>query len=272
MKKWFVATVACSLGIAPNDEALGLIHADEGTGKSFFFDFIVPDCLKNLIADPKEDGKFNLEESFATNFLVYFDEMHGITRRNTDEFKKVLSAKEIDVYLPRESYPIRRKRIGSACFTSNKTPELGGFLTNSMGYRRWIILELEHINMDYSKKVNVDQLWAEAYLLMQQDYNYLWTLIEWKEFREYNNRYLFQSPSMNYVKMHLDYPKNGEGKWMQPREILSHMVLNKMVRREDIQKVNDVKIGEALKNLSFQQKKVRKADGSKWRYYVNFIS
>ncbi|HCY41848.1 MAG TPA: hypothetical protein DHV48_10910 [Prolixibacteraceae bacterium] len=42
MKKWFVATTACVLGLQPNDVAMGLIHAEEGIGKSYFFNFIVP--------------------------------------------------------------------------------------------------------------------------------------------------------------------------------------------------------------------------------------
>ena len=224
------------------------------------------------MADPKEDRKFNLEASFATNFLVYFDELHGINKRNTEEFKKVMSAREIDVFLPREPYPVRRKRIASACFSSNKSPEMGGFLTNAMGTRRWLILELERINQDYSKKVDVDQLWAEALLLMEQDYDYQWNKVEWKEFNEFNARFFEETPSMRYVKSHLDYPKNGEGQWMQPKEILNHFIQHKIVRKDDIQKVNAVKIGEALTTLSFELKSKRKSDGSKKRYYVNFIN
>jgi len=171
MKKWFVATAACAMGLHPNDVAMGLIHAEEGIGKSFFFNFIVPKPLHNMIADPSDNGKFNLQESFARYFLVYFDELYGINRKNEDEFKKVLSADEIDVYLPRESQPFRKKRIASACFTSNRTPEKGGFLTPNMSYRRWLILELETINRDYSIKVDVDQIWAEAVLLIKQDFS-----------------------------------------------------------------------------------------------------
>lgn len=271
MKKWFVATVACALEIHPNDVALGLVHAEEGIGKSYFFHFIIPEPLRTLVADPKEDGKFNLEESFALNFLIYFDELHGIHRRNTDEFKKVMSAREIDVYLPREPYPIRRKRIGSACFSSNKTPEKGGFLTSAMGYRRWLVLELESINQDYSKKVDVDQLWAEALLLIDQDYDYRWSQTEWEEFKEHNSIYLEETTSMKYIKMHFDFPVNGDGQWLQPKEILNLLVSTRKLRREDMQKVSDVKLGEALTALNFRKQKIRKADGPRNCYYVKVL-
>jgi predicted P-loop ATPase len=273
MKKWFVATAACALGIWHNDVAMGLIHSREGIGKSFFFtEFIVPEQLRNLVADPKEDGKFNLEESFARCFLVYFDELFGINRRNEEEFKKVMRANQIDVYLPRESQPTRMKRIGSACFTSNKTPELGGFLTSGMGYSRWLILEIEKINKEYSKKVDVDQIWAEALLLIDQDFDYKWCETDWDEFEEHNRRYLKETTSMKYIKMYFDFPINGEGQWLQPKEILSLLISTRKLRREDQHLVSVEKLGEALNALNFEKQKIRKHDGPRSCYYVKAIN
>lgn len=272
MKKWFVATAACAMGIHRNDVAMGLVHSKEGIGKSYFFtEFIVPDQLRNLVADPKEDGKFNLEESFARCFIVYFDELFGLNSRNEEEFKKVMRASEIDVYLPRETQPIRRPRIGSACFTSNKIPEKGGFLTSGMGYSRWLILELDKINQEYSKKVDVDQIWAEALLLIDQDFDYTWSTTDWDEFEEHNQRYLKETTSMKYIKMYFDFPENGEGEWLQPKEILNMLISSKKLRREDQHKVSDVKLGEALCALNFDKRSVWKPGGARNCYYVKLV-
>ncbi len=271
MKKWFVATAACALGLHPNDVAMGLVHAEEGIGKSFFFNFIIPKPLSNMIADPSENGKFNLQESFARFFLVYFDELYGINRRNEDEFKKALSSSEIDVYIPREPQPLRKKRIGSACFTSNRTPEKGGFLTPNMSYRRWLILELETINRDYSIKVDIDQIWAEAVLLISQDFNYKWDSVDWTEFKEHNQRYLKETPSAQYIKTYFDIPVNGDGTWMQPKEIFQYLNVNKKIRREDLHKISEEKIGEALTQLNFEKKNVRKPEGVRNCYYVQML-
>ncbi len=272
MKKWFVATVACALGLYPNDVAMGLIHAEEGIGKSFFFNFIIPKPLLTMIADPSDNAKFNLQEAFARYFLVYFDELYGINRKNEDEFKKALSASEIDIYLPREPQPFRRKRIGSACFTSNRTPEKGGFLTPNMSYRRWLILELDSINRDYSIKVDVDQIWAEALLLVSQDFNYKWDSVDWNEFKEHNQRYLKETTSTQYVKTHFDIPVNGEGVWLQPKEIYQFFITNKKIRREDHHKISEEKIGEALTQLNYEKKVVRKPEGPRYCYHVKYIS
>jgi predicted P-loop ATPase len=271
MKKWFVATVACALGLHPNDVAMGLIHADEGIGKSFFFKFILPKPLYNMMADPSDNGKFNLHESFARYFLVYFDELYGLSRRNEEEFKKALTSPEIDVYLPRETQPFRKRRIGSACFSSNKTPERGGFLTPNMSFRRWLILELDSINQDYAIKVDVDQIWAEALLLVSQDFKYKWCLDDWNEFKEHNQRYLKETSSMQYIKTYFDIPVNGDGSWMQPKEIFQFLNVNKKIRREDVHKISEEKIGEALTQLNFEKKNVRKPEGVRNCYYVQTL-
>lgn len=271
MKKWFVATVACALGLRPNDVAMGLVHSDEGIGKSFFFKFILPKPLYNMMADPSDNGKFNLHESFARYFLVYFDELYGLTRRNEEEFKKALTSHEIDVYLPRETQPFRKRRIGSACFSSNKTPERGGFLTPNMSFRRWLILELESINLEFATKVDVDQIWAEALLLISQDFKYEWCMTDWNEFKEHNQRYLKETSSMQYIKTYFDIPANGDGSWMQPKEILNFLNANKKILREDLHKISEEKIGEALTQLNFEKRSIRKPEGARSCYYVQIL-
>jgi len=65
-----------------------------------------------------------------------------------------------------------------------------------MTYRRWLILELQSINRDYSIKVDVDQIWAEAVLHIKQDFNYKWDTVDWNEFKEHNAMYLKQAKSL----------------------------------------------------------------------------
>jgi predicted P-loop ATPase len=140
-----------------------------------------------------------------------------------------------------------------------------------MSYRRWLILELDSINRDYSIKVDVDQIWAEAVLLVSQDFNYKWDSVDWNEFKEHNQRYLKETPSMQYIKTYFDIPSNGEGSWMQPKEILNFLNANKKIRREDQHKISEVEIGMALTNLNFEKKHVRRSDGVRSCYYVNIL-
>ena len=77
---------------------------------------------------------------------------------------------------------------------------------------------------------------------------------------------------MQYIKTYFDIPVNGEGSWMQPKEIIKWLNTNRKIRREDQHKVSEEKIGEALTNLLFEKKNVRKPEGVRNCYYVKYLS
>lgn len=271
-KKWIVATAACAIGKRPNDVSLGLVHQEEGIGKTFFFEFITPRSLKSYFCKPKDDvKKFDMETAFAQNFLICLDELIGINRRSNEVFKKVMSEHTVFVQLPRDPFPKEMERIASSCFTTNKTPEMGGFLLSGMGYRRWLIIEIENINQEYSKKIDVDQLWAESIALLDQDFEYAWNLTDWEEFKQINERYKIETPSAKYLKMYFSKPINGEGEWMQPQEILQYLMSNKLIRSDDKGNINNENIGRSLTQLGYNKKKVRKGTESVWAYQVEKI-
>lgn len=272
-KKWLVAAVACALGLRPNDVALGLIHDEEGIGKTYFFEFLtmpIKDYLFKTKEDPK--NKFDMETLFAQNFLILFDEMVGLSKRTEAQtFKKVMSDKEVLVYLPRDPYPKQMPRIASAAFTSNFTPEKGGFIGAGMSYRRLLTFELESINQEYSRKVDVDQLWAEVMALLEQDFDYAWNLTDWGEFKQVNERYKIETASTKYVKMYFHKPINGSGDWLQPQEILQHLLANKLIRSDDKGNINNENIGRSLTQLGYNKKKIRKGSESVWAYQVEKV-
>lgn len=272
LKKWLAATVACVMGKRPNDVFLGLVHEDEGIGKTFFFEFLVPQALKTYMTIPKDDpAKFDLETAFAQNLFVCFDELVGVNRRSNEVLKKVASESRIQVYLPREPFPKDMPRIGSGCFTSNKTPEMGGFITQGMGYRRWLVIELEAINQEYSRKVDVDQVWAEAVALLSEDFDYVWNQDDWNEFRVVNERYRVETSATKYVRMYFNRPLNGEGKWMQPQEVLGILVDKKLIRSEDRGNLSNESIGRSLTQLGYDRKKVRRGNDSVFAYYLTHL-
>lgn len=267
LKKWLVAVVACALGKRANDVALGLVHHDEGIGKTFFFKFLMPEVLKYYLVITKDDpNKFDMETAFVQNMVVLFEELVGLNKRNNEVFKKVMSEDEIQITLPRDPFPQNMPRIGSGCFTTNQTPDKGGFLTQGMSYRRMLIIELESINQEYSKKVDVDQIWAEALTLMEQDYNYTWDMEDWNEFKVVNERYRVETSGTKYIRMYFRKPGDEEGEWMQAQQVLQFLVDKKLIRSEDRGSLSNEAIGRALTQLGYERKKVRVGKDSVYAY------
>lgn len=272
VRKWLVATVACALGKHPNEVALGFIQREEGVGKTFLTSFLVPDPLKEYyIKSQTREKNFIIEDAFAKNLIVNFDELVGLTNRTADEFKKVMSDRFVVVKHYRDPFPMSAPRIASAMFTQNHNEEMGGFLTPSMGTRRFACIELDGIDQSYSTKVDLEQLWAEAVMLMDQEaFDYKFMMEDFQEFKIYNDRYREQTTALRMIETYYLKPTTEEeGEYLQPQQILQDMVKSKLIPAGDRPNVTSQKIGEALRQLKFERKSIRLPGiGTRYAYHV----
>ncbi len=269
MKKWMVASIACSLGVKENDAMLGFIHPKEGIGKTRILKFLVPKPLRAYyIQSSKEDRYFDITAAFTQNFIVNFEEFNGITKNNAEQVKQTLSSTEF-VMSKRDTNTV--PRIGNGAFTTNKNKEMGGFLHPSMGYRRWACIELESINWKkYIAEVDNHQMWAEAMVLFKNaDYDYIWNENDFIEFKNYNSRYMIDTQANKLIKEYYRIPEEGEeSKHMQPIEIIQELRRTRRLNSGMVN-VSDVTIGMALSSMGFEHK-MKKVDG-KPRYGYQVI-
>jgi len=274
IKKWFVASVACSMRKWPNDVTLVFIMENEGTGKTYLSNFICPEELRNMFKVSSKDKKvFQFSDAFANNFIVLFDEMVGLNNFSAENFKKTLSLKQIELKFRHEEIPQSIPRIGNAIGTSNnKTGSRKGFLTPSLGYRRFGCIHLDNINKIYSDKVNVNTIWAEALTLFEGGFDYTWNETDFEEFSEYNSRYLIETEAHAIIRAYIEKPTNGEGLWLQPKDIIEELHKRKAISRDNRTIITVEKIGEALSGMGFKKESRHIPDiGSRRTYNVKFL-
>lgn len=249
LRKWLVASVACVMGIHANDACLMVVNMDGGIGKSSLLEYLVPDVLKSYYSRSVKD--MNYPDMFTTNFVIQFDEMVGISKSTAEEFKNILSSKHINVS---KRFTTTKQRYASACGTSNKDAEHGGFLLPEMSLRRFAVNHIDHIDWEeYIKVVDVDQIWAEAVMLLSQNFKYVWDRHDYIEFEEYNSRFLVQTTSFKLVKEFYRIPEEGEeAQFKQPVDILRDL-RNARKINSSMNTVSDVNIGIALKQLGYSR-------------------
>ena len=275
MKKWLVASVACSLEIHQNEVALGLVQEEEGTGKTSICTWLVPEKLRMMfVKSDKEKNGFNMRKAFTENFIVLFDEFIGLTKFTAEMFKSTMSAKEIDVKDRNDPFPHRKSRIANALFThNNKTGHNKGFLFPALGTRRFAILHLENIDYDtIMSELDVDKIWAEAYLLLHGGFNYKFVPEDFKEFKEFNLRFMVETSAVQLIESNFSRPVNGsDGTWMTPEDIVIFFKEKRVAGRERLSELLPEKIGVALKQLGFYKKGKRINGIVKYPYNVKHL-
>ena len=270
LRKWLTATVACALGYRQNDVALGLVSAEAGIGKTTFFEELVPPILKEYYQCVlKGDTSFLPTRGFATRLLLNFDEMAAVTAANEDQFKQLLSSTEVNTRL-RGNYRVETvPRVASVCFTSNKTGSMGGFIrTVDKGMlRRLAVIEVDAID-DYRGDLDVDQLWAEAVLLLNNE-DYAWTQEEYKQFTSENLQYIETTNAMRLMKLYYRRPEgNDKPVFMTAGDIMMQLKEKRKIT-SSLQRIDEVSIGQALTALGYKRRVQRVADkGPRWGYDV----
>lgn len=278
MRKWFVAAAAQSLKIHPNDVALGFIQEKEGIGKTWLSKFLVPDDLKDyLTISEKDSKKFDLRTSFTNSFVVLFDECVGLNNRTAEDFKATLSADKCKIIDKRFSFPVTVDRVASAMFTTNNKTgyHQKGFLTPALGYRRFGCIALDVIDFDYSEKIDVNQIWAEALMLIDQNFDFKWTQDDFAEFNDYNQRFKIETAASLIIKQNYEVPTGDDNEsvceWLMPSEILKNLRNDKKINADAAREVTPEKIGETLNQLGFLRKSVKIEGHPRYRYHVKTI-
>lgn len=253
LRKWLIATAACALGIRQNDVALGLIGDKAGIGKTTFFEMLVPPCLKEYYQVAQKDERlFPLQNSFAQRFLLNFDEFAAICKHNEEQFKLYMSASEVEIRRPGSRYVEKVPRVASCCFTSNKNQRMGGFISKPDAglMRRLAVIEVDSID-DNRKRLDVDQLWAEAIMLLDGGFDPAWTQQEYRQFVEENKQYVVESNALRLIRINYRKPEEGEVcQFMSAMDVVLQLKEKRKISSAT-QQVNEVTVGQALTALGY---------------------
>lgn len=271
LRKWLVATAACAMGIHQNDVALGLVGEKAGIGKTTFFELLIPACLKEYYQVAQKDERlFSMPNSFTQRLLLNFDEFAAISKRNEEDFKLYMSASVIEIKRPGSRYAEKVPRVASCCFTSNKNQRMGGFISKPDAglLRRLAVIEVDAID-DYRKQLNVDQLWAEAMMMIDGGFDPVWSQKEYQEFVMENRQYVVESNALRLLRLYYKMPEaTGEGVFMTASMIVEELK-NKRKLSSQAQQVNEVTVGQALVTMGFKSVSKRTAEGKpRYGYYV----
>lgn len=149
-----------------NKHCFVFVGNKQNTGKSTLCRWFVPDKLKEYYTENISMDKDSLI-SLTDNFIINLDELSTFNRVEINSLKSILSKDKLKIRKPYErkatTFPRRCTFFGS----TNKSE----FLNDETGSVRWICFEIDNINWNYAKKINIDNIWRQAYTLYLSGYN-----------------------------------------------------------------------------------------------------
>jgi predicted P-loop ATPase len=254
-KKHLVRAVACALNPNYFNKQCLVFVGGQNNGKSSLIRFLVPPSLKEYYAENIGTDKDSMI-AICENFIVNLDELSTLQKSEVNALKSVFSKQSVKERRPYDDRATHMTRVASFFGSTNNET----FLNDETGSVRWLCFEIVRINFDYSKEINIDKVWAEAYQLYKEgnfEYNITLEEIAQNEYR--NEKYLIVTVEQEAISQlykpisYIEFDKNN----------LRHFAKTTTELMTEIQeatkqtRITMDRVTKALKILGFTKKKMR---------------
>ncbi|MBN1820239.1 MAG: hypothetical protein JW833_05965 [Prolixibacteraceae bacterium] len=253
-RKMFVRSIACSLEVDFNKQCFTLVGPGQNIGKSSLLRWICPIPLQDYYFENIGTSKDDLI-ALTENIIINIDELSTLSKYDINALKSVMSKWKIKVRLPYGERPELLQRRCNFVASTNRME----FLSDETGSVRWICFWITKINWDYSKKIDIDKVWAQAYHLFKEtDFNYQLTPFEIDENEQANKTFIIRSPEMELIqKFMIPATKEDYDTELEPHKIhfrTATEILTELNQKNlSNLKLNAVNVGKSLKMLGFNQ-------------------
>lgn len=171
-KKALVRCIACTLDYKENRIIIVLVQPDQNTGKTSYIRFLVPPELAAYYTETAMDGSKDSDIQLSENMFWNMEELAALHNNEINKLKATISksiVKQRNPYAPHAESNPRRVNFWAS---TNKSE----FLTDDQN-TRWLCFNVTAICHDYNnkvtgvKKVNIKNVWAQAYTLYKRGMN-----------------------------------------------------------------------------------------------------
>lgn len=193
LRRWMIGAVARAY--TGKQGFMLVLDGGQGLGKSQFAAWLCPldDFFIEGAINPDDKDS---QKRAATKWIWEVAELGSTTRRaDREALKFFLTQEKITVRKPYDRYDTEKPALAAFIGTLNSE---GGFLSDPTGSRRFVTANLTKIDWDYTK-LDVNNLWAEAYAAWQAGEPWQLTHQEQQQSADINKRYEVDDPLEGYL-------------------------------------------------------------------------
>jgi len=255
-KKWMVRTVKCALlGGYFNKQAFVLVHSGQNSGKSTFCRFLCPPSLSQFIAEDISNDK-DARVLLCKNFLINLDELAVLSKREINSLKSFFSKTQVNERLPYDRKNTILPRVASFIGSTNQD----SFLNDETGSVRWLCFNINSIDWDYKKNIDINAVWAQAYALSTDNaFNSEMTIEDIRINEERNKGFQIVSTEQEVISRYILRSDRFKGEFVTASDLMIYFAPLGI-------KLNSMLIGKALTSLGFE--KVKNNRTKAYGYYV----
>jgi predicted P-loop ATPase len=249
-KKWMVAFVACAIEEESTNHSVLILTGKQGSGKTTWLTNLVPSqlkeyCYSGKIKPDNKDSNILLSE----RILINMDEWASYTKNQVEAFKELITK---DTVSERRAYGyFTENYVRRASFVGSSNHK--DILIDVTGNRRFLVFE--SLDIDYLRKVNMDNVYSQALSLLKQGFKYFFDMEDIIKIEANNEQFKQTNIEEEYFEKYFRKPTANEIETiskMNASEIISYI----KVRANTQLSLNAISFGKLIKSKGFQTMKV----------------
>ena len=260
LTKCLVAVVANAMtAIGCQNHTCLVLTGGQGQYKTSWLELLCPPVLAKQYLFT---GKIHVESKDTQLLLSEYlfinidDQLRTLNKQDENSLKTLITQPSVKVRRPYARLIAELPRRASFMGSVNGAD----FLTDPTGSRRFLPFEVEAIDIQAAKKVDIEAVWREAFQLWQTGYQYWFDETELIVVHERNSQFQHDTPEYDLVAAHF---KPGEI-FLTLAQIKDHLQARGTMRN-----LRDKALGEALTRLGMVRKQQRFGkNGRVGGYYV----
>ena len=217
-RRWFVGMLACALQDDKVNHLVIILYSEQGKGKSTWIRRLLPpewkEYYRNGMVDP---GNKDHQILLSTHIIINMEEFEGVRVGDMAGLKRIITQESVT---ERKAYDIQAYNfVRHASFIASTNSRQ--CLQDIGGNRRFLPSSVT--SLDYRTPVNYEGIYAQAYALLQQGYQYWYEGGEIDELNRHNELHRMKDPVEEdlFVYFRKPEPEDMHVKWMPAAAILS---------------------------------------------------
>lgn len=221
-RKWFVSIIASILKPDTVNNTILVLIGKQGIYKTTFFKKLLPPNLIRYYYTKVNSGQMNKDDiiALAEYILICLEEIDNMRTSELNRFKAMVTLPSVNERAPFAHNRIYRPHLASLCGTGNNRQ----FLIDDTENRRWLPAFVNSIDNPFTTKIPYEGLYAQAYALFQNGFNYYFDNEEMAKLQLHNQD--FEEPNLEeeLICSYFRVPVSGEtGIFMSTADILERI-------------------------------------------------
>ena len=247
LKKWLVGMVASWVNPKVVNHEMLVLIGEQGSYKTTWFSHLLPPQLREYFYTKTNSGMVSKDDliTLSKYGLMCWEELDSMQPKELNKLKAAMTMPSINEREPYARYHENRPHLASFCGTGNNVQ----FLSDTTGTRRWLPFEVDSIESPLTSPFDYDAIYAQAYTLYQQGFQYWFSPDEIRRMARHNEAYEISQSANELIDENFRKPVGVEG-----GDYVSASAILRMSGGVTMRELSAAEIGRALTAMGFEHK------------------